>query len=813
MRPHAQAVVIGGGLVGCSILYHLAKKGWTDIVLLERSELTSGSTWHAAANIHGLHDSTNISRLQHYTMGLYKELEAETGQGCGIFQPGSLYLAQTEAREHQLRIQAAKARRYGMNFHEVSRDEAERLHPLVNFDGIRCIMFEPDGGNVDPSGVTQAYAAGARAMGAEILRFTPVTGTEAQADGSWIVRTEKGDIATPWVINAAGLWAREVAVMAGLELPLIPTEHQYFVTETIAEIAALGRRLPSVADRDGEYYLRQEGLGLLVGAYEKAMKFWAEDGTPQGFGHELFADDLERIEPNMLRAIDRVPAVGSAGIKRVINGPMIWSPDSSALFGPVPELTGYFACCGIIPGFSQSGGLGKLAAEWIVEGEPSMDMFGWDLARYGAWAGKAFTKARVQDQYANRFKIHFPNEERGAGRPVRCRPAYQMQKDMGAVFGLNYGWEHPLWFAAAGEPMSETYGFTRQNWWAPVGREVKMLREKAGIIDISNFAKYRAKGPGAEAWLNALFANRMPVAVGRSCLTPLIGKRGGIAGDFTVTRLGEEEFLIVGSGMAERFHQRFFRAVPLPDGTTFESQTEALCGFNVAGPLARDMLARLTDADLSNLAFPFMRSQCIVVAGVDVVAIRVSFTGDLGWELHCAAADQVALYAALLAAGKEFGAGPVGSRALGSLRVEKGYGSWGRDYSPEYRPQESGLAGLIKPDKDFLNKDAWLKIAANPPREVMVMLEIDATTADASGAEPVFLMDGTPAGQVSSGAYGYSVGKSLAIAYLKAGLAKAGDTVQVAILGQPHNARVLARPPFDPDGVRLRGAVRQEGAE
>lgn len=806
MKTHAQAVVIGGGLIGCSILYHLARLGWRDVVLLERSELTSGSTWHAAANIHGLHDNTNISRLQHYTMTLYKQLEAETGQGCGIFQPGSLYLAQTEAREHQLRIQAAKARRYGMNFHEIGRDEAERLHPLVDFDGIRCIMYEPDGGNVDPSGVTHAYASGARALGAEIHRFTPVTGTEQQPDGTWIVRTEKGDIRTPWVVNAAGLWAREVARMAGVDLPLMPTEHQYFVTETIADIAALDRRLPSVADRDGEYYLRQEGQGLLVGAYEQKMKFWAEDGTPQGFGHELFADDLERIEPNMLRAIARVPAVGQAGIKRVINGPMIWSPDSSALFGPVPELTGYFCCNGIIPGFSQSGGLGKLAAEWMVEGEPSLDMFGWDLARYGAWAGKAFTKARVEDQYSHRFKIHFPNEERAAGRPVRTRPAFAMQQGMGAVFGLNFGWDHPLWFAAEGEPREETNGFTRQNWWAPVGREARMLRDHVGIIDISNFAKYRAAGAGAEDWLNAVFANRMPQVVGRSCLTPLIGRRGGIAGDFTVTRLADDEFLIVGSGMAERFHQRFFRQVPLPAGTTFDSLTETVCGFNVAGPRARDVLAGLTNADLSNAAFPFMRSAKITVAGVDCTALRVSFTGDLGWELHCAAEDQVRLYTALLAAARELGGGPVGSRALMSLRVEKGYGSWGRDYSPEYWPQESGLDRLIRADKDFLNKDAWLAIRDKPARDQMVMLEIDAKDADASGGEPIFLTDGTPAGQVSSGVYGYSVGKSLAIAYLKAGITQAGDTVHVAILGLPHTARVLPAPPFDPEGLRLRGA-------
>ncbi|TIU01150.1 MAG: FAD-dependent oxidoreductase [Mesorhizobium sp.] len=805
MRTHAQAVVIGGGLIGCSILYHLTKHGWSDVVLFERDELTSGSTWHAAANIHGLHDSTNISRLQHYTMALYKELEKETGQGCGIFQPGSLYLAQTEAREHQLRLQEAKARRYKMNFYEVDRAEAERLHPLVDFDGIRCIMYEPEGGNVDPSGVTAAYAAGARQRGAEIHRFTAVTGTEQQPDGSWIVRTTKGDVRTQWVVNAAGLWAREVGAMAGLALPLIPTEHQYFVTETIPEIASMGRRLPSVADRDGEYYLRQEGLGLLIGAYERAMKFWAEDGTPQDFGHELFPDDLERIEENMMRAIARVPAVGAAGVKRVINGPMIWSPDSAALFGPVPELRNYFCCAGIIPGFSQSGGLGRLAAEWMIEGEPTLDMFGWDLARFGHWAGKAFVKARVQDQYSHRFKIHFPNEERAAGRPVRTRPAYSMQKENGAVFGLNFGWEHPLWFSIDGEPREETIGFTRQNWWHPVGREARMLRDHVGIIDISNFAKYEVKGPGAEAWLNALFANKIPSRVGRSCLTPLIGKRGGIAGDFTVTKLAEDEYRVFGSGMAERYHQRFFKMLPLPEGTTFRSLTEDMCGFNVAGPKSRAVLQRLTNDDLTTASFPFMASLRITVAGLDVIALRVSFTGDLGWELYCEEKDQTALYNALLDAARQEGGGPVGSRALMSLRVEKGYGSWGREYSPEYWPQEVKFDRLIKMDKgDFLNRDAYAALASKPARDELIMISIEAKDADATGGEPIFLPDGTPVGQVTSGAYGYHVGMSLALGYVKAGSVKSGDAVTVAILGRPHNAVLLERPPFDPDGKRLR---------
>ncbi|MEM8731483.1 MAG: FAD-dependent oxidoreductase, partial [Pseudomonadota bacterium] len=642
MKTHAQAVVIGGGLIGCSILYHLAKAGWRDVVLLERNELTSGSTWHAAANIHGLHDNTNISRMQHYTMTLYAELEAETGQSCGVKRTGSLYLAQTEAREHQLRLQAAKARLYGMNFHEVSRAEAEALHPLVDYDGIRCIMYEPDGGNVDPSGVTQAYATGARQMGAEIHRFTPVTGTEAQADGSWIVRTDTGDIATPWVVNAAGLWAREVAALAGLYLPLQPTEHQYFVTETIDEIAARDVILPSVADRDGEYYLRQEGQGLLIGAYERDVRLWAEAGTPPDFGHELFADDLERISDNVLRAMSRLPVAETAGIKRVINGPMIWSPDSSALFGPVPEMTGYFCCCGIIPGFSQSGGLGKMAAQWMIEGETEYDLFGWDLARYDTWATPDFTKARVSDQYAHRFAIHFPNEERAAGRPARTRPIYETQREMGAVMGLNAGWEHPLWFADS-QDAADTNGFARQNWFDPVGRECRMLREKAGIIDISNFATYEVTGPGAESWLNALFANRMPKAPGRCCLTPLIGKRGGIAGDFTVARLAEDRFMVVGSGMAERYHQRFFRQVPLPEGLSVQSTTAARCGFNVAGPLSRDLLRGLTQTPLETSDFPFFRAQEIDVAGIACTAVRVSFTGDLGWELHCDEADQAAL--------------------------------------------------------------------------------------------------------------------------------------------------------------------------
>jgi len=626
MRTHAQAVVIGGGLIGCSVLYHLAKYNWTEIVLLERDELTFGSTWHAAAaGIHGLHDSSYISRLQHYTMALYKEQAR-----AAVFQPGSLYLAQTE--DHQLRLQEAKARRYRMNFCEVTRDEAEKLHPLVDFDGIRCIMCEPDGGNVDPSGVTRCLCgrrAAARRGGAPVHAGDCHGGSAGrQLDRAHPQRRHPHAV----VVNAAGLWGRELAPMAGVKLPLIPTEHQYVVTATIPEIAAAGQRLPSVADRDGEYHLQQEGLGLLIGAYERDVRFWAEDGTPPDFGHELFPDDLDRIEQNFLRAIRRVPVAGTAGLKRVINGPMIWSPASAVLLGPVPELRNYFCCSGIIPGFSQSGGIGKLAAEWTIEGEPSLDLFGWDLALFGAWAGKAFTKARVADQYGHRFKIHFPT--RSAPPGGRSAPGWPTpsRRRWAASSGSISVWEHPLWFAADGEPREETAGFTRQNWWEPVGREARMLREKVGVIDISNYAKYEVRGPGAEVWLNALFAKRMPKEGGRSCLTTLIGKRGGIAGDFIVTWLDEESFMVFGSGMAERFHKRFFNAVPLRAGTTFRSVMGGRCGFNVAGPRSREQLQRLTNKDLSNEGFPFMRSRRLIIAGIEVVALRVFFTGDLGWE-------------------------------------------------------------------------------------------------------------------------------------------------------------------------------------
>ena len=497
--------------------------------------------------------------------------------------------------------------------------------------------------------------------------------------------------------------------------------------------------------------------------------------------------------------------MGSAGVKRVINGQMIWSPDSAALFGPVPKLKNYFCCNGIIPGFSQSGGLGLLAAQWIVEGEPELDLFPWDMARFGDWPSKPYTRARALDCYANRFKIHFPYEEREAGRPLKTRPVYERQKQNGAVFGLNYGWEHPLWFAGEGVEAKEDYGFERQDWHEAVKAECEALRSSVGMLDVSNYAKYEIRGPGCGEWLDRIVANNVPTETGRSCLTPMLGVRGGIAGDFTITKLDDDHFWMFGSGMAEGYHQRFWEMVPPPAGVTLESRTQDWCGFSVAGPKSREMLQRMTNTDLSNDAFRFMRSKKLTIAGIEALSMRVSFTGDLGWEIYVPTEQQVALFDALMDEGKGYGIRLVGGRSLLSLRIEKGYGSWGREYSPEYWPHEVGLERLIKMTKpEFLGRDVWQDLSKKTPREKLVMLSIDATSADAHGGEPIFLKDGTPVGRVSSGAYGHTVQQSLALCFIRTEHAVSGAEYDVAVLGKPHHARLLDAPPFDPEGQKLR---------
>ena len=802
MKTHAQAVVIGGGVIGCSILYHLAKLGWTDVVLLERDELTSGSTWHAAANIHGLHDSTNISRIQHYTMRLYNALEAETGQSCGVFQPGSLYLAQTEAREHQLRLQAAKARLYGMNFHEITRDEAERLHPLVDFDGIRCIMWEPDGGNVDPSGVTNAYAVGARAMGAEIHRFTPVTATRPQPDGTWIVETPKGEICTDWVINAAGLWAREVGAMAGVYLPLHPMEHQYVVTDEVPEIVARDTEHPHVMDPAGESYLRQEGRGLCIGFYEQPCKPWAVDGTPWDFGHELLPDNLDKIEASIEFAYRRFPALERAGVKSVIHGPFTFAPDGNPLVGPVPGLRNYWSACGVMAGFSQGGGVGLMLAQWMIEGECERDVTAMDVARFGDWITPGYTRPKVIENYQTRFSVSYPNEELPAARPFRQTPMYDIFDGMGAVWGQQFGLEVVNYFAAGDEPRVETPSFRRSNAFDATAREVAAVRNAVGINETHNFGKYMVTGPGARAWLDRIMAGRLP-RPGRLALSPMLSPKGRLLGDFTVSCLGDEAFQLTASYGAQAVHMRWFQRHEA-EGVRVENVSDRLTGFQIAGPRAREVLTACTRDAIGGMAFMDVRRATLGM--VDCLVQRVSYTGDLGYEIFCDPMAQRALWDVLWRAGQPHGMRPFGMRAMMSLRLDRFFGSWMAEYSPDYTPGETGMDRFIAWDKeaDFIGRAAVEAERQAGAARRLVAFEVEAEDADVHGYEPIWI-DGRVQGFCTSGGYAHHAGKSVALGLVPADLADGALEAEIEILGQMRPARRLTAPLFDADGARMRG--------
>ena len=803
MKSHARVVVIGGGVVGCATLYHLAKLGCTDALLIERSELTSGSTWHAAAGTHVLHDVTNLARMHHYSITLYPKLEAETGQSCGIHAIGGIYLAASAERADQLRILKSKSKYLGFTFDQISIEETLEMFPLLDPAGVQASFWQPDEVHVDPSGVTHAFAKGARQMGAEIERFCPVIETNPRPDGGWDVVTEKGTVVAESVVNAAGLWGREVARLAGIELPLAPMEHQYLVTEPVEAVEALTKEMPLLHDADGEYYLRQEGQGFLFGAYERGGKHWAVEGTPLDFGHELLPDDLDRISENYMRAVERVPSLGEAGVKRVINGPMIWTPDVYALVGPMPGLRNYYAANGMIPGFSQGPGVAKSLAEIIVHGQPEWDISALDVARFGPYAGKGYTMAKAADNYETRFRIHFPNEERDAGRPLRTRPIYLKQKEQGAVHGASYGWEVPLFFAPGGGEV--VHSFRRASWFEQVREECLALRAGVGLLDTSHFAKYRVSGPGAEAWLNHVMCNRMPQVDGKTVLTPMANEAGRVIGDFTVTRAGPEEYYLFGSGVAERYHWRWFEPLLPESGVKFESLTAAWAGFNLAGPRSREMLAELVAADTSNEAFPFLTTQWHDMGLARGLVLRISFTGDLGYEIYVPNECQLALYERLLELGKGYDLKLCGGYAMGSLRLEKGYGSWGREYGPEYTPFEAGLDRFVRLQKDdFIGREALLRLKEETPRWKFCAFTVDAEDADAWGGEPVML-DGRAVGQVTSGGYGHHVGQSIALAYLDSADIDPNADYRVEIVGEPRPARMITAPLFDPNGGRMRG--------
>ena len=804
MKSEARVVVIGGGVVGCSVLYHLTKLGWTDVVLVERDELTSGSTWHAAGGMHTLNSDPNVARLQDYTIKLYKEIEEISGQSCGVHLTGGFMVAGTEARLDFLKTSVAKARVLGIESELVGMDEVARRHPLIDPRHFLGAIHDPMEGHVDPSGVTQAYAKAARLAGAEIYRFNPVQDLSRHPDGGWTVATRDGSIRADIVVNAGGLWAREVGRMVGLELPVLAMQHHYLVTEALPELEALAHEIPHLIDFEGEIYTRQEGKGLLLGTYEQACLPWSVQETPWDFGHELLPSDLDRIAPSLEVAFAHFPALAKAGIKRTINGPFTFAPDGNPLVGPVRGLPGFYCACGVMAGFSQGGGVGLALSHWIVNGDPGMDVWAMDVSRFGDYATMAYTNAKVQENYRRRFQITYPNEELPAARPARTTAIYGRLKDVGAVFGAAYGLEHALWFAPEGEAPVEVPTFRRSNAFGPTGEECRAVREGVGMIEISNFAKYEIAGPDAESWLSHLLANRMP-AEGRLLLSPMLNPNGKLIGDFTVGKLGEGRFMVFGSGIAEGYHLRWFEA-HLPDrGVSLRALGGALTGLSIAGPRSRELLAGLVREDISATAMPFLSLRPMQVGPVPALVGRISYTGDLGCEIWVAPDYLAALYDALMAAGAAFDLRLFGARALNGLRLEKSFGAFTREYTPDHTPLEAGLERFVGWRKnDFIGRDALLRERDAGPVRRLVTLVVEADEADAVSDEPVYA-GGRLVGWVTSGGYGHASGVSLALAYVETAAAEPGDGFSIEILGQRRPARLLSAPLFDPEGLRMRG--------
>jgi len=813
LKSSARVVVIGGGVVGCAVLYHLTRAGWTDVMLLERRELTSGSTWHSAGGMHTLNGDPNISKLQQYTVQLYEEIERISGQDCGIHLPGGLMLADTEVRMDFLRLTQARGRYLGMDLELITPSEAQSLFPLLD---PRCFvggLYDPVEGHVDPSGVTHAYAISARLAGAEVHRNTAVTGLSQRPDGSWDVQTNVGTtIHAEHVVNAAGLWAREVGRMVGIELPILAMEHMFLLTENMPEVAAnmaaTGKEMAMAMDFGGEIYIRQEGGGMLLGTYEQACVPWSPRETPWDFGAQLLKPDLDRITPELVVAFQHYPAMATVGIKRVVNGPFTFAPDGNPLVGPVPGLRNFWVACGVMAGLSQGGGVGLALAAWMTEGDPGMDIWAMDVARFGDYATIGYTNAKVRENYARRFRITFPNEELPAGRPLHTTPIYDRLTQANAVWGAAYGLEHALWFQSEGQEAVEEVTFRRSNAWDQVAAECRAVREGVGLIETSNFGKYHVTGPGAATWLSSLLTNRMP-AVGRIVLTAMLNPQGRILGEFTVARPGENEFFLFGSQAAEAHHRRWFvDHLPTDGSVSFQVMGLSLVGLSLAGPLARDVLQKVTDTDLATSSMRFMDFRPMDVGMIPARVGRLSYTGELGYELWVAPEYQRALFDLLHDAGAEFGLRLFGFRALMSLRLEKGFGTWFREYRPIYTALEAGLTSYIKLEHEFIGRAAHeAELATGPGRRlVTLVVEPDPDDpADAIGDEPIW-HDDEVVGWVTSGGYAHHSKASVALGYVPAHLADAGSNgnFEIEIIGRRRPAHLQLTPIYDPEGRRMR---------
>ena len=851
MKSHVKAVVIGGGVVGCSVLFHLAKAGWKDVMLIERSELTSGSSWHAAGGFHTLNGDPNVAKLQAYTVQLYREIEELSGQSIGLHLTGGVMMADTKERMDFLRLAHAKGRYLGMDTELITPSEAKAMFPLMDESHFVGAMWDPVEGHLDPSGTTHAYAKAAQKLGAEIVLRNRVVELTQDTDGIWNVVTEQGTVKCEHVVNCGGLWAREVGRMVGLELPLLAMEHMYLLTEDMPEVMAYnqstGKEMIGVIDFKGEIYTRHERHGILLGPYARACKPWSEKETPWTFGHELLQPDIDRIAPSLEVGFRHFPGIEKAGIKQIINGPFTFAPDGNPLVGPVQGLTNFWCACAVMAGFSQGGGVGLALSNWMVHGDPGADIWGMDVARYGEWASLRYTNAKVRENYSRRFSIRFPNEELAAARPHQTTPLYDiMVRDNNAVMGDSWGLETPLWFAAKGTEAKDILSFHRSNDFGPISNEVKKTRQSVGVTETSNFAKYAVTGAGAETFLNHLMTNTMP-KIGRIVLTPMLNDNGKIIGDFTIAKRAENAFLIWGSIAAQKYHMRWFEKHLPKDGSVHIRRFGInLVGLSIVGPNSRKVLQKLTDTDCANEAFKFMDIREIDVNGAPAIVNRLTYAGDLGYELWMEPAYQRKIYEGIKAAGSEFGIVDFGMRALLSMRLEKNFPTWFRELRPIYNAFEGGMERWVKLSKpDFIGKSAAVKQQSEGGGKLRrVSFIVDALDADVMGDEPIWAKTTTDFGSidpphgygaprtdasgkdtprnvdtgikrdgwrvigwVTSGGYAHYVEKSMAQGYVPKELAldESEGLFEIEILGVRRAARINVEPPFDPSGARMRG--------
>jgi dimethylglycine dehydrogenase len=807
LKSQARVVVIGGGAVGCSALYHLTRLGCTDVVLIERDELTAGSTWHAAGNCPNFSTSWSLLRLQRHSTSLYRELASEARYDINYHVTGSIRLAHTRDRLDEFRHVLAQARAQGLEFELLTPQEIRARHPFLATDDIRAGLWDPQDGDIDPAQLTQALARGARERGATVERHSQVTAIRELPDGGWRLETTQGAIEAEYVINAAGYRGAEVAAMIGEYLPIVSLSHQYLVTEEIPQLAARGAaRLPLLRDPDVSYYLRQERHGLLLGPYEaQARAHWLE-GLPEEFAHQLFPDDLARIERYVEAACARVPLLGSVGLKRVINGPIPYAPDGNPLMGPAAGRRNFLHCCAFTFGIAQAGGAGRAIAEWVVNGEPDGDVWPVDCRRYFGFADRTYALAKALETYQNEYAVAYPQEERPAGRPTKVSPLYERVRAEGAVYGARGGWERAVYYARSSDPPGPECSFRRPRWHRAIERECAAVATGAAVQDLPGFTKLEVAGKGAAAWLDRMVAGALP-AEGRVALSYCCSPRGGIVSELTVARLPGERFWLLSAAAAERHDEEWLRShLSVRDGPVSLMNLTARYGTLIlAGPHSRALLARITAADLSNDAFPWLAVRDIRIAGAPVVAMRVSYVGELGWELHTPVEYLAAVYEALIAAGGAFALAHFGLYAQESLRLEKCYRAWKVDLTSDYTPFEAGLERFVRLDKaaDFIGKAALRARAAAGAKERFVPLIVEADDADASAVSVVYCGQEL-AGLVTSGGYGYRLKRSIALAYLRRDLAVQGTELEVEILGDRRRAVVAREPLYDPDNLRQR---------